>query len=175
MTRLKLQIVCECLLLLIPLNIYCIGDYLATGIQWALFRYQTSALGNSLIFVNRDLLYVSGGILKGSSATSTLVWIAGTVCLVAALIVLIWAAVQEMAGTVKYAGILTILGGLLFFAAMLVQYGPALANQHGYSLPVGVPIVIVTGCWLAFGQTPGTGDSPREKSEPQEDAGRPDE
>lgn len=175
MTRLKLQIVCECLLLLIPLNIYCIGDYLATGIQWALFRYQISALGNSLIFVNRDLLYVAGGILKGSSATSTLTWIAGTVCLVAALVVLIWTAVTDAGKRVRYSGALTILAGFLFFAAMLVQYGPALANQHGYALPVGVPIVIVTGCWLVFGQDRGTGDSPAEKNDPQEDTGSTDE
>jgi hypothetical protein len=33
---------------------------------------------------------------------------------------------------------------------MIVQYGPALHSDHGFSLPLGVPLILVTGCWLAF-------------------------
>lgn len=173
MTRFRLPLICECLLFLIPLNVYCIGNYLATGVQWALFRYQTSAFGSSLIFVNRDLLYVSGGILKGSSATSTLVWIAATISLAAALVTLIWAAVQDEEVKVRYARILTILGGALFFIAMLVQYGPALSSDHGYSLPVGVPVVIATGFWLAFSQASADREAPAKEHTPQEDTDGP--
>ena len=55
MTRISLPFLCECLLFFVPLNIYGIGNYLATGVQWALFRYQQSYLGNSLILIQGDL------------------------------------------------------------------------------------------------------------------------
>jgi hypothetical protein len=152
MTRLRLPLICECLLFFVPLNIYDIGDNLATGVQWALFRYQQSYLGNSLITLQRDLSYVLDGILKGTSAYSTLIWFLGAILLVAALLLLVFATIQSDARPVKPAGLLTITGGILFLAAMLVQYGPALHSDHGFSLPIGVPLIIVTGGWLACGK-----------------------
>jgi hypothetical protein len=151
MTRLRLPFICECLLFFVPLNIYGIGDNLATGVQWALFRYQQSYLGNSLITLQRDLSYVLEGILKGTSAYSTLIWFLGAILLVAALLLLAFATLQNDSRLVKPAGLLTVTGGMLFLAAMLVQYGPALHSDHGFSLPIGVPLIIVTGGWLACG------------------------
>ena len=150
MTRLRLPLIIECLLFFVPLNIYGIGNNLATGIQWALFRYQESYLGNSLILIHRDLGYVLDDTLRGSSAFSTVIWILGAFLLVAALILLMFAAVQDDARPAKPAGLLNIAGGVLFLIAMLVQYGPTLHSDHGFSLPLGVPLVLVTGCWLAF-------------------------
>jgi hypothetical protein len=141
----------ECLLFFVPLNIYGIGNNLATGVQWALFRYQESYLGNSLILIHRDLGYVLNGTLRGSSAFSTSIWILGAILLVAALILLTFATVQGDARPVKFAGLLTIAGGVLFLIAMLVQYGLTLHSDHGFSLPIGVPLILVTGCWLAWG------------------------
>jgi hypothetical protein len=150
MTRLSLPLIIECLLFFVPLNLYGIGNNLANGIQWALFRYQESSLGNSLILIHRDLGYVLNGTLKGSSAFSTVIWIFGAFLLVAALILLTVAAVQDDTRPVKPAGLLNIAGGVLFLVAMIVQYGPALHSDHGFSLPLGVPLILVTGCWLAF-------------------------
>ena len=152
MTRLRLPLICECLLFFVPLNIYCIGDNLATGVQWALFRYQESYLGNSLILIHRDLTYVLGGMLKGTSAVSTSLWFLGALLLVAALILLVFAAARSDTRLVKPAGLITITGGVLFLASMLVQYGLGLHNDHGFSLPVGVPLILVTGGWLVFGK-----------------------
>jgi hypothetical protein len=151
MTRLRLPLIVECLLFFVPLNIYGIGNNLATGVQWALFRYQQSYLGNSLILIHRDLGYVLNGTLRGSSAYSTAFWILGTFLLVAALILLLVATLQDEARMVKPAGLLTIAGGVLFLVAMLVQYGLTLHSDHGFSLPLGVPLILVTGCWLAWG------------------------
>ena len=151
MTRLRLPLMFECLLFFVPLNIYGIGNDLATGVQWALFRYQESYLGNSLIFIHRDLGYVLNGTLRGSSAFSTVIWYLGAFLLVAALFLLTFAAVQDDTRPVKPAGLLNIAGGVLFLVAMLVQYGPALHSDHGFSLPIGVPLILVTGCWLAWG------------------------
>ncbi|HVP95529.1 hypothetical protein [Methanoregula sp.] len=151
MTRLTLPLICECLLLCIPLNIYVIGDNLAQGVQWALFRYQQSSMGNSLILIHKDLHYVTGGILKGASAYSTIVWILGALLLVAAAITLAVAAFRHQSNLVFPAGVLTVLCGILFFAAVIVEYGPALANSHGSSVPVGIPVIVVTGFWLMYG------------------------
>jgi hypothetical protein len=162
----------ECLLFFVPLNIYGIGNNLATGVQWALFRYQESYLGNSLILIHRDLGYVLNGTLRGSSAFSTAIWILGAILLVAALILLTFATVQSDARPVKPAGLLTIAGGVLFLVAMLVQYGPSLHSDHGFSLPLGVPLILVTGCWLAWGnfcddedKTVGDGDAGNHNSD----------
>ncbi len=152
MTRLTLPLMCECLLFFVPLNIYVIGNHLANGMQWALFRYQTSAMGNSLILVHRDIQFVIQGVLRGSSASSTIVWVSGAFLLVAATIVLAIAAARRVPCCVKSAGILTVISGVLFLAAMLVQYGPTLANNHGSSVPVGVPLVIIVGIWLLVGK-----------------------
>lgn len=151
MTRLTLPFICECLLLCIPLNIYVIGNNLAEGVQWALFRYQQSSLGNTLILIHKDIHYVIGGVLRGASALSTGIWVTGAVLLVAALVVLAIAAVRDKPGLVRPAGILTIACGTLFLFAELVEYGPTLANDHGSSVPVGIPVIIVVGLWLACG------------------------
>jgi len=150
MTRLTLPLLCECLLLCIPLNIYVIGNNLAEGIQWALFRYQQSPLGTSLILLPRDLLFVTGGILKGSSVYSTLIWVCGAVLLSVAILLLALAAFRNQPGRVFLAGVLTVIGGLLFLLSMAVQYGPALANSHGSSVPIGIPVIVVTGIWLMY-------------------------
>jgi heme/copper-type cytochrome/quinol oxidase subunit 3 len=165
MTRLTLPFICECLLLCIPLNIYVIGDNLAQGVQWALFRYQQSSQGNSLILIHKDVHYVIGGILRGASATSTIIWVIGAVLLVAAVLILATAAAQDNPGLVRPAGILTIACGALFFFAELVEYGPVLANSHGSSVPVGIPVIIVVGLWLACGNF----------TTPEENSGEPDE
>jgi hypothetical protein len=152
MTRLTLPFICECLLLCIPLNIYVIGNNLAEGIQWALFRYQQSSQGNSLILIHKDLHYVTGGILRGASATSTILWILGAVLLVAAVLVLATAAAQDKTGLVRPAGILTLVTGALFLLAEFVEYGTVLSNLHGSSIPIGVPVILVVGLWLIYGE-----------------------
>ena len=47
MNKFKISLLLQCLVFLIPVNIYVIGDWLGTGVQWVLFRYQQTYLGNS--------------------------------------------------------------------------------------------------------------------------------
>jgi len=53
---------------------------------------------------------------------------------------------------VKPADLLTVACAVLFLTAMLVQYGFTLQSDHGFSLPVGVPLILVTGIWLVCGE-----------------------
>jgi len=142
----KVPVIFGLLLFLVPFNIYCIGDRVATGVQWALFRFQASDLGNSLILASRDLYYVTAGILKGTTALSTVVWLCGTVLLVAAFCLLVVSALR-FARLVRPAGLAIIVSGILFLLADIVQYGIAFHNLHGYALPVGGPLVLVVGAW----------------------------
>jgi len=145
--RNKVPVIFGFLLFLVPQNIYVIGDRMATGIQWVLFRYQVSDLGNSLILASRDLYYVTAGILKGVTAISTVVWLCGAVLLVAALCLLAVSALRPGARLVRPAGPVILASGILFLLADIVQYGIAFHNLHGYALPVGVPLVLVVGAW----------------------------
>jgi hypothetical protein len=149
MNRYKLLIALQCLLFLIPLNIYVIGDWMATGIQWALFRYQESYMGNSLILLNRDLLYTLTGVLTGKSAIPILLWFIGAVLLVISFFILIFAWNNEEPVALKKSAVLTIAGGLLFLLAMFFQYGILLHGEKGFSIPFGVPLILFTG-WLIY-------------------------
>jgi hypothetical protein len=151
MTRLTLPLILECLLFFVPLNIYVIGNHMANGVQWAFFRYQQSPLGNSLILIYRDIHYVAAGVLRGSSATGTIIWVSGAFLLFIALIILAIAFSSHKSGLAKPAGGLTILAGALFIIAMIVEYGPFFSNDHGSSVPVGAPLIIVSGIWLLLG------------------------
>ncbi len=65
MTRYRLVLLSQFLIFLIPLNIYMWGDWLIVNAQWALFRYQQSAYGNSLILGYKDIAYISLGLTTG--------------------------------------------------------------------------------------------------------------
>jgi hypothetical protein len=151
MKRFKLLITIQCLLFLIPLNIYVIGDWLATGIQWTLFRFQESIMGNSLILLNRDFNYILTGVLTGRSALPIALWIIGAVFLIISLFLSIFAWNNDKPMILKKSAFFTIFGGFLFLLAMIVQYGPLLHGEKGFSIPFGVPLVIITGLWMYFG------------------------
>jgi hypothetical protein len=144
----RIPLVLQCLLLVIPLNIYVIGDWLAQGIQWALFRYQQSYLGNSLIPVNRDLYYVTSGILTGTSAASIILWMAGVTLLIIALVLMVRAIVSENPVSLKQGALCTIAAGITFGISQLLQYGILLHGERGFAIPIGVPVILVTGWWV---------------------------
>ena len=65
MDKYKISLLLQCLVFLIPINIYVIGDWLGTGVQWALFRYQQTYMGDSLILVTRGITLVLDGTIGG--------------------------------------------------------------------------------------------------------------
>ena len=146
--KLKLPLVLQALIFLIPLNIYVIGDGLATGLQWALFRYQQSDLGNSVILVTRDFYYISNGILTGTSAIPGIVWIGGLVFLIIAFVITLLAYAEKNPQNMKYGALCIIAAGVLFCISLIVQYGLFLNNLHGFSVPVGIPFILIAGWWI---------------------------
>jgi hypothetical protein len=142
------KIIIQALLILIPLNVYIIGDWMGTGIQWIFFRYQQTYLGTTTVFINRDIWYVLSGLITGKSAFSLILGILGAAfVLISFFLVLInyHASVHSN----KYPGILLILGGLSFLAADLLQYGFLLHGAAGICIPIGLPCLILYGWWIA--------------------------
>ena len=82
MTRHRLPLILQCLIFLIPLNIYMWGDWLLVNVQWALFRYQQSPYGNSLILGYKDILYMYFGQNTGFyNIAAASLWTFGSIIL----------------------------------------------------------------------------------------------
>jgi hypothetical protein len=142
------EIIIQAMLFFIPLNVYIIGDWLGTGIQWIFFRYQQTYIGTSNIFVNRDIEFVLSGIITGKSAFSLILGALGAAfVLISFFLILINYRISVSSN--KYPGILLILGGLSFLAADLLQYGVLLHGPVGICIPIGLPCLIIYGWWIA--------------------------
>ena len=133
---------------LIPINIYVIGDLLGTGVQWALFRYQQTYLGNSLILVTREITYVLNGTINGKSAITLILWAIGALLFIIATILVILANTNKDSSLIKQASLITITGGIIIAISILVKYGILLNSQSGFAIPVGIPIILVIGWWM---------------------------
>ncbi len=149
MNRFNIPKILPWLFFFIPLNIYVIGDWLGTGIQWALFRYQESYLGPSLIIVNQDIQYILDGYISGKTASSVLFWIAGVIFLV--LAVLVSGSPLGRSGR-RHAGLLCLFCGSAFLFADCIQYGIFLHGPAGICIPVGIPVIFIVGWWLYTGE-----------------------
>ncbi len=145
----RLLLVPVLLLFLVPLNIYVIGDWIGTGVQWALFRYQDTSYGTSLITLDRDIWYITSGLITGKSAISISLWVAGTVLLVISCIVLAVLIAEEIDEHIQIPGLMVIVSGILLLLSCMTQYGPLLSGPAGFSVPIGIPLVWVVG-WLIF-------------------------
>jgi len=152
-------------LLLVPLNLYVIGDWLGTGVQWALFRYQETFYGPSLITLASDTGYVSSGLIAGKTAVSFILWDAGAVILVASFIVILLAVAEGEERGIRYTGIAVAASGILLAASCIVQYGPLFAGPAGFSVPIGIPLVFAVAWVLFTGEWSEGDDHEREESD----------
>jgi hypothetical protein len=145
----SVPLILQFILFLIPINIFVIGDWLATGIQWALFRYQQSYLGNSFIIFTKDMYYIRQGFIFGRSAFAAGMNTAASSLLLLAFIVFLFIGFIESASLVKIGAIITITGGCFFLLSDLIQYGILFHGPAGFTIPLGVPAVLVTG-WFIY-------------------------
>ena len=145
MNRFKISLLLQCLVFLIPVNIYVIGDWLGTGVQWVLFRYQQTYLGNSLILITREITFVLSGTISGRSAISITLWAIGVFLFIVATFLVILANVNKDSPLIKKASFFTLAGGIIIAVSTLVQYGFLLNSQSGFTLPIGIPIILIIG------------------------------
>jgi hypothetical protein len=133
---------------LIPLNIYIIGDWIGTGIQWVLFKYQQTYMGSNLISVFDDLFYISNDYITGKSALSLQLWIVGVIIFLASITYLSFNKITKRNGKIA-AGIM-FFSGILFFSSIFLQYGITLRGPAGVSIPIGIPLIFVISGYIWF-------------------------
>lgn len=147
-SRFRLPLIVQCLLTLIPVNIYVVGDWLAVGMQWIFFQYQQSYMGNSLILFTRELDYIRYGWITGRSALAAEVAMAASFLLLISLIIFIYVGLTESGAQIKAGALSTIGGGCLFLLSDIIQYGILFHGPAGFAIPVGVPAMLVCGWWM---------------------------
>lgn len=164
MNRYRIPLILQCLVFLIPINIYVIGDWLGTGVQWALLRYQQTYLGNSLILVTKDINYVLTGVISGRSGLSYMLWAAGVLLFIIAIVLVVFANINEDSGMIRKASLVTIIGAVLLTVSVIMQYGIFFNSQSGFAIPVGIPVILIIGWWMY-----------QEKYEPDRDEDEPED
>jgi hypothetical protein len=147
MIKLRIPFILQCLVFLIPVNFYVIGDWMGVGMQWALFRYQQSSMGMSVISTVNDVFYIGTGVIQGRSVIAAIFWIIGASLLVGCFILHIVTIRKQSPEIVKKTSLLTILGALLFILSDMVQYGFLFHGRAGICIPVGIPVIVFVGWW----------------------------
>jgi hypothetical protein len=145
MKRYGLSLILQAACLVVPINIFVIGDWIGAGLQWALFRFQDTAYDTSTIGIPDELSYIARGIITGNSAFSIVVWLIGALLLVLSFLLVIQAYHSQSGRYLRMAGIATIIAGILFIVSSMLQYGVTFSGPSGISLPLGVPLIVVIG------------------------------
>ncbi len=155
------------LTLILPVNIYIIGDAIGAALQFPFLRYQQTYLGNGVIIVLRDLDYVASGIITGRSALSILLWVLGTVLLVAAIV---YFAARRQENYESFRTPLSLLvggAGGAYLASCFAQYGFTLHGPAGLAIPVGVPLIFAIAVYILKAE--GMDDEPEYEEADEDD------
>ncbi len=163
MDKIRTSLIFQCLIFLIPLNFYMWGDWFLINVQWALFRFQQSSLGDSLIRSDKDILYIYLGQNTGIfNIAAAGLWTIGAIILLLGLIITVYVNYTgDGFNLIKKASLFTIAGGILFGLSAACRF------QGGFAIPVGVPIILIIGWWLYRENSYDEGD----ETEPGTDAG----
>ncbi len=167
MSRYRLLLLSQVLIFLIPLNIYMWGDWLVVNVQWALFRYQQSEYGTSLILGYKDILYIFLGMNTGwYNIAAALFWTTGAIILLIGLYITIIACIEQNFEKIRTASYFTLSGGTLLCLSALCRF------FGGFAIPVGVPVILILGWWMYQGnfEDDDTGQESGEEKEEAESA-----
>jgi len=134
--------------LLLPANIYAIGNGIGAGIRFPLFLYQDTTYGASLIPVWREISYVTSGTIGGRSAVSILLWVLGTALLIAAIVYFAARRKEDHETFRKPLALLVAGAGVAYLLSCIAQYGPTLYGPAGFAVPVGVPLILAVAWYI---------------------------
>jgi len=150
-TQFSLPLIVQCSLFFLPVNIYIIGNWLGVGVQWSLFRYQQTYLGDSSIVFYKDLFYVLNGTLTGKSMIAAEISFTATCVIIVATILLLIANMKYNRNWEKYSAILTLSSGSLFLLSDAIQYGVFINGPAGLVIPIGLPAILFAGVLIYRG------------------------
>lgn len=147
----KSQFILQIFLLIIPVNIFLLGEGIAAGLQWVLARYQQSYLGNSIIFFTKDISYIQMGILTGKSALAAGISFFASVLIIVSIVLMLFAIQEDAERWIKCSALMIIGSGFLFLISDMLQYGPFFHGPSGFVIPIGVPVFFLVGLLIYFG------------------------
>jgi hypothetical protein len=100
-------------------------------------------LGDSLIFGYKDILYIYRGQSTGIyNIAAAGFWTIGAIILLIGLIITIYSYFEEESALLRKASFFTIGGGILLGLSAVCRF------NGGFSIPIGVPIIIIIGWWM---------------------------
>ena len=149
--RFRIPLILQIFLLLVPVNIYIIGDGIGSGIQWLFFRYTSTYLGNGFIFLSQEIGFVESGILSGRSAVSTGVWALAAGIIVIATLLMIYACIEEEPSYIRFSALMNFGAAVLLILAIILEYGISLNGPAGIPVPFGIPVVFIVAMVQYYG------------------------
>jgi len=149
--RLRIPLFLQIFLFLVPMNIYLIGNGIGSGIQWLLFRYTSSYLGNGFVFLSLEIQLVESGIVSGKTALSIGVWGLAAGIIVIATILAIYAYLEGEPSYIRFSAILNFSSAVLLILAIVLQYGISLNGPSGISVPLGIPVILIVAIVQYYG------------------------
>lgn len=175
MNEKNLRIVLQVLVFCLPLTVFVIGDGLAAGLSFALFKIQMPFIvpdpSPFLITPLKEYGYIASGVIGGRTAIAYSLWYCGTALLAAALAIVIATGYGKAGPRYKNAAAAgTVLAGLLYLGSCIVQYGALLYGPSGYAIPVGIPLILFIG-FRAYrmDRAPVTGETPGPLEKPADE------
>lgn len=132
----------------LPLQCFIVGDNLGLGVQGAVYRYQITGSGISLIPITYEISYVASGLYQGKTAFSVIFWVLGTLVFVCTLILSL---IHLNRVNHRILHVITIgIGGscILYLASLVAQYGIFFFGPSGISLPAGILLMALFAGFL---------------------------
>jgi hypothetical protein len=133
---------------ILPLQCFIIGNDLGLGIQGAVFRWQMTIHGDSLIPITQELKFIDMGIYTGKTAHSVILWTLGTVVLALTTMVSLMHWNRLPRSRLRFLIMGLTAAGMLYLASLCVQYGLLFSGPAGISLPIGVVILLMFAIFL---------------------------
>jgi len=151
----RIPVILQIAIFFIPMNIYVIGDWIGTGIQWVFFRYVQAQITQesivrtitSIIPLSREVGLIISGQLVGRSALASILWATGTILVTIAFIVLLSGAFKKDSLFICKASLINAGSILFFILSIITQYGVLFHGPAGIAIPIGIPVFAVITFW----------------------------
>lgn len=123
---------------IIPLQFFIIGNDAGFGLQGAVYRYQITNYGTSLIPVTREMIYVTNGTYTGKTALSIILWVTGTLMIVLTTIISLIHGNKLASRMFSFIILGLVVAVVLYLGSCVAQYGLFFSGPAGISLPIGI-------------------------------------
>ena len=130
-------------LFFLPLQCYIIGNDFGVGVQGAMYRYQMTGLGNSVIPITYEIEYVTSGIYTDYAALSVIFWVSGSFVLAITTIISLAFWDKLPYHIFNYILLGMSVSTIFFLISCFSRYGFFLSGPAGTCLPSGVLLMAI--------------------------------